>query len=136
MRGAILIIGSLLWDRNEVREKWRQSRLDLSKLAIVAAPIRYARRSASRGDTFTMTFAGGDVKGQAVVVPCRQEVSTVDAMAQEAKALWQVEQPTAQLDDIAANWGCVAAVFRSSDLAGAHRSWTEFFCARAKPIWP
>src|SRR4051812_24850282 len=118
MGGAILIIGSLLWDHNEVREKWRQSRLDVSNLAVVNVPIRYARRSASRGRTFTMTFAGGDARGQAVVAPCLKVSLTAADLVEEAEALWKAEQPTSQPGRIAANWGCIGAIFRSGDKSG------------------
>lgn len=135
MRGAALIIGSLLWDPNEVREEWRQARLDLPRLETVTAPIRYARRSTSRGNTFTMTFAPMGIQGRAVAVPYRQETSAIDGLIEEARVLWHAEQPSRAAGPIGADWGCVAAAFRSSD-DPLRSSWAEFFCEMTKPIWP
>lgn len=50
---GILIIGSLLWD--ERRQAWRNARLDMASIEIVTAPIRYVRRSESRGNIPTLS---------------------------------------------------------------------------------
>ena len=51
---GILIIGSLIWNPELHRERWRSSRLLCKKAIKVAAPIRYGR--ISKNKTFTMVL--------------------------------------------------------------------------------
>ena len=110
MRAGILIIGSLLWD-NSQRDTWRRSRLFVDQKLHVKAPICYGRRSRTRGNTFTMTFATSDVLGRAVLVPCKSAIESVEDIVGEAKALWRAEQPTAAPNSIGASWGSVGILF-------------------------
>jgi len=135
MRCAVLIIGSLLWETHKLRREWRQKRLDLSKLEIVTAPIRYARRSSSRGNTFTMTFDITSADGRAVAVPCREQVCSIDDLAREAQHLWHAEQPSARFGPICADWGCVGVLFRTGDVP-LRSPWNDFFAQKAKAISP
>jgi hypothetical protein len=80
MRAGILIVGSLLWDPKREREAWRRSRLAIDRSVLVRVPIRYGRRSESRGNTFTMTICIGGGLGQAVVVPCRRTLADGTAL--------------------------------------------------------
>jgi hypothetical protein len=131
MRIGILIIGSLLWDRRCEREAWRASHLDIAHAFHVKVPIRYGRRSASRGNTFTMTIHLGGSYGQAVVVPCRIGECDIGALFSEAEALWKAEQPDAPPGKIAASWGCVGLLFRDQPPpADWSASWADGFRAR------
>ena len=57
LNGGVLIIGSLLWDVDKIRERWRDNFLDMKRKLPVAAPIRYGRVSSERKCTFTMVFS-------------------------------------------------------------------------------
>lgn len=109
MRGGILIIGSLIWDNR--REEWRQSRLSIDQRSFVRAPIRYWRRSSSRGGTFTMTFAPDCSMGKAVLVPFREPIVDWNSLVGEANHLWKAERPGALPSEIGSGWGCVGALF-------------------------
>ena len=43
MKGAVLIIGSLLWDKSQTRKDWRNNYLNINDSKSVSAPIRYGR---------------------------------------------------------------------------------------------
>ena len=63
LKGAILIIGSLLWDPDQGNEKgarktWRNKRLKMEDRVHVKVPIRYGRLSGSvHNRHFTMVFS-------------------------------------------------------------------------------
>ena len=88
---GILIVGSLLWDTKEHRQRWRSARLDVAAGARVRAPIRYGRRSSSRGNTFTMVFsneldAATEKLGFGIAVPCKARVCSAQDLIEEAEA--------------------------------------------------
>jgi hypothetical protein len=105
LNGGILIVGSLLWD--ERRERWRRSRLDMHSAELVTAPIRYGRRSETRGNTYTMVFSRGCDTGQAMVIACTHPAFSADDVISEAEHLWAAEQNAAVNRTISAGWGCV-----------------------------
>lgn len=121
----------MLWDNGE-REKWRQERLNIGKKIYVHAPIRYGRRSQSRGDTFTMTFARSDHMGRAVLVLCRAPIGKLDSLVAEAEALWKAEGGST--GNVGASWGCVGVLFRqgihSEDL---REGWAKYFTTNPVP---
>lgn len=47
---GVLIVGSLYWDLKAPRPRWRAERLDCPHQEQVKVPIRYRRRSTSRGE--------------------------------------------------------------------------------------
>lgn len=108
---AILIIGSLIWDKREYRESWRQDRLQVGPGIPVSAPIRYGRVSRERSNTYTMVFSNELLPqrtGWALVMPCRCTVSTADQLVNEAQALWAAEQShRSPPGPLAATWGAV-----------------------------
>lgn len=57
LSGGVLIVGSLLWEESEIRDKWRLQCLDLKQRQFVSLPIRYGRISTTRNCTYTMVFA-------------------------------------------------------------------------------
>ena len=137
MRGGILIVGSLLWDRRRERDEWRQARLRIDDAVHVRVPIRYGRYSGSRGDTFTMTFADDGKLGQGVLVPCRTSVVDAAALLAEATDLWKAEQPSAPTESIGASWGCVGVLFRSQGAPDERfEAWSHYFRRKSSPISP
>lgn len=110
---GILAIGSLYWDNNPNRETWRNSRLNQSEEFHVSAPIRYGRKSETRGNTYTMVFSRSCPPGQAKVVRCQNTVTTVDNLIVEAEYLWAAERSAARPNHrISASWGAVGLLIR------------------------
>lgn len=108
MKIGILMIGSLYWEQG-TRQSWRQSRLIGEEDFIVEAPIRYGRRSTSRGGTFTMVLSGGCPSGHARAVACRATPQSEADIIEEAEQLWTAERSEVRSNGrISANWGCVA----------------------------
>lgn len=108
LTAGVLIIGSLYWDPEPIREKWRKSRLDMATTQVVTAPIRYGRRSQKRGNTHTMVLSRSARTGHARAVGCTHPISTADDLIAEAQFLWDAEVKERTNGCIAANWGCVA----------------------------
>lgn len=111
MKIGVLMIGSLYWCEAREREDWRRTRLNGTSPLHVRAPIRYGRRSSSRGYTYTMVYSAGlerEKFGQAIVLPCRQSATTVDDLLREARHLWAAERKRVRPEGICARWGCVA----------------------------
>jgi hypothetical protein len=103
---GVLIIGSLIWDSE--RAAWRESRLQRDSSLPVTAPIRYGRKSASRGDTYTTVFSRGCPAGQALVVPCVSVVSSAEDLVTEAEHLWAAERKSeTRVHAVSASWGCI-----------------------------
>jgi hypothetical protein len=104
---GVLIIGSLLWDKD--RDKWRAQRLDSGQSDLVSAPIRYGRRSGKRrGHTYTMVFSRHAPVGHARVVRCSHPITSANDLITEALYLWEAEELSENTGRIAAKWGCVA----------------------------
>src|SRR5437899_2952284 len=105
---GILIIGSLLWDKE--RQQWRNERLDCNQSELVSAPIRYGRLSGKRrGHTYTMVFSRSAPAGHARVVRCSHAITSADDLITEALRLWEAEELSENTGRIAnAKWGCVA----------------------------
>ena len=108
MKIGVLIIGSLYWDDEPPRPGWRAERLDCMHQEHVKAPIRYGRRSESRGNSYTMVFSQGlgvDEFGTAIAVQCGSR----DLIA-EAAWLWAAETKFSDgpTDRISSGLGCVA----------------------------
>lgn len=128
LRIGALIIGSLFWDETKVhRKEWRQSRLELEKACTATAPIRYGKRSSTRGNTFTMVFSRSCKPGTAKAVPCKGIVSGLDDLIKEAEELWIAERPAKRRDQkISACWGCVALLVPPNfDSPGILEGWAK-----------
>ena len=117
---GILIIGSLYWDTENYRSRWRNQRINRSAQKKVKAPIRYGRRSQTRGDSYTMVISDGPglemaSYGTAFFVPCRRNTYTIDDIVEEAEFLWSAETNSSTPNGrISANWGCVALALNSA----------------------
>ena len=109
---GVLIIGSLYWDSSDHRKKWRDERHALDAEKYVRAPIRYGRKSGTRGNTCTMVLSMDLVRekqfGRAIVVPYRQPVRNPDGLVEEAERLWAAERNIGSRCCLSAAWGCVA----------------------------
>jgi len=112
MKGAVMIIGSLWWDKHPERVSWRNNHLDLSNRCGVKAAIYYGRRSKKRGETFTMVI-GGDSLGKAIIVPFKNEINKFGDLLLEARAIWHAEGGK-NSTGIGAQWGCIGALFANS----------------------
>ena len=114
MKIGVLIIGSLYWDDKCHRHEWRRDRLCMAEKQYVKAPIRYGRRSSTRGDSYTMIFSSWlcrEQLGQAIVVPCKHDVTTGEALIKEAECLWTAETSKGKTKNRIATkdgWGCIA----------------------------
>jgi hypothetical protein len=105
LNAGILIVGSLRWD--ERRQVWRDARLDMTSAQTVTAPIRYGRRSETRGNTYTMVFSRGCETGHGTLVRCVRPISSIGDLISEAEHLWAAEQNAIVGRQISAGWGCV-----------------------------
>ena len=127
---GVLIIGSLRWDRASHRKKWRRDRLDQSQCKYVRAPIRYGRRSESRGCSYTMvlsTSLGEDEYGRAIVVPCSRQVKNIRNVVDEAAHLWTAETPKGENSEhrVSAGWGCVGLLSKHPLPADWRSGWKK-----------
>jgi len=104
----------LFWDdgQDEMRKTWRAERLLINEAIDVAAPIRYGRKSSSRGDTYTMVLSMKAPNGRAKLVPCAKLVTNNNDLLEEAVRLWQAESQTASNSALSASWGCVGLKMR------------------------
>jgi hypothetical protein len=110
LTAGVLIIGSLFWESERGRAAWRDARLNVVSAQTVSAPIRYGRRSGTRGNSYTMVFSRQCSPGRAKLVPCSHAISTLQDLIAEAECLWKAEEPDAQAHRIASTWGCVAVL--------------------------
>jgi hypothetical protein len=122
LTGAVLIVGSLLWEnehnaldqeKGRLRREWRFSSLDITQLRPLKCPIRYGRQSDSRKKTFTMVFSNScPAKGIGVLVPFRDTTSSTDNYSR----LFEFALGLARAEGIASDtqtrlyndWGAVA----------------------------
>ena len=135
MQIGVLIIGSLYWDDSVPRTAWRCERLDVERKVRVRVPIRYGRRSTTRGCTYTMVISSGLDKenfGTAIAVPC-----TSEDLFTEAEHLWAAERDAADGPDgtIARGWGRVGLLERPSGPLDRKKRerWTD--CVHGKPCY-
>lgn len=137
LRCGVLIVGSLLWSRDERggRAAWRDSRLDLAAAMQVAVPLRYGRRSGTWGNTFTMILDPAAPNGRALLAPCKAGVCSIADYLEEVHCLWAAEDnkpPTARFHK---DWGCVAALFgQKAAAAGLSEQWKRYFQAAKPPL--
>jgi hypothetical protein len=127
LTAGVVIIGSLLWDPDPIREAWRGSRLITNSPQAITVPIRYGRLSSSRGNSYTMVFSRSADMGKANLVVCSHLISSVSDLVTEAQHLWNAEQPRAVGGRIASGWGCVALLSNPERTIPEHilKGWAE-----------
>jgi hypothetical protein len=110
---GILAIGSLYWEDNPNRQAWRNSRLDRTAEFEVNVPIRYGRKSETRGDTYTMVYSRSCQFGRAKAIRCTNLVTCIDDLITEAEQLWAAERSAHESNQrISASWGAVGLLTR------------------------
>jgi hypothetical protein len=134
MKCGVLIIGSLRWDENPKRRNWRES-LDLGAQKFANAPIFYGRISAGRGSTYTMTFHVEEPRGTAVLLPCKENISSFKDLQKAAINLWKAEALREVGNSIASTWGSVGVLFRDEQKYDRLLAeWQEFYKTAGKPF--
>lgn len=131
---GILVVGSLDWESHDygvvsdiqlspTRMSWRAARLTDGADAIyrVRVPIRYGRKSRSRGDTYTMVISPerSAAPGIGKVIRCRMDVTSPADLEAEAKALWAAESNQKTTERISTAWGAVVVLVPPDFLNGA-----------------
>lgn len=102
MKGAILIVGSLLWDPDQddklgFRKAWRDKRLIIKDKIHVKVPIRYGRMSGkAKKKNFTMVFSKEceteNLFGTAYLVPLKNwNIRTFKGIENQARFLSEAE---------------------------------------------
>lgn len=137
-RGAVLSVGSLLWDDgNENRRKvWRRERLVSEGRLPVTTPIRYGRRASSRGGTYGICFDPAIGEGQGSLIPLRFPIRDFGDLVTEAEALWCAEDHTTDAGGIAAAWGTVGVLFSGGCWGELAPAWADYFRRYGKLIPP
>ncbi len=98
LKGAILVIGSLLWDEAEHRKNWRKSRLIMNEKIHVKVPIRYGRYSGTTENKhYTMVFSNdcevNSRLGVSFVIPIKnKEIKTLQGILNQGRALSKAEE--------------------------------------------
>lgn len=118
LSGGILIIGSLLWDTDDIRTNWRESFLKVSEQISVPAPIRYGRISGGkRKKTFTMVLSSEcnepNLIGRANFVPFINNPVSLNKLIIQVEELIKAERNlNASLsDNFNWEWGTVTIAF-------------------------
>ena len=102
LKGAVLIIGSLLWATNQgykigLRKNWRNKRLLMRNKIHVKVPIRYGRLSGEKNEkNYTMVFSkeceSKNKFGTAYVIPFkRNEIRSLKGIENQARFLSEAE---------------------------------------------
>lgn len=111
-KGGVLIIGSLLWDLSELRQKWRNEDLNLSDKIQIELPIRYGRVSKSRNCTYSMIYSS-DCKtknklGKGYFVPFKNKSASIKEMLNLSKRVIDSEHnKNKNLNRFNWGWGCL-----------------------------
>lgn len=109
LKGGVLIIGSLLWDNDEIRVNWRNKHVSLENKIQVSVPIRYGRISSQkRFGTYTMVFSMECMEecklGKGYFVPFLSNPSDFPALKAEGLSLIGAEQDKSELTDGYFHW--------------------------------
>lgn len=141
MKGAVIVIGSLLWEneensldkeQGELRTEWREN-LALEKKISIRLPIRYGRKSSSRQCTYTMLFSNSVTDlGKAFLIPFKKEISSFDELKEQAFELSKAEGISTKKypKRLISKWGAVAIHFnknRSEFLTDFQMNWHKEF---------
>lgn len=106
LNGGVLVIGSLSWDNDAIRQQWRKSSLALSNGILAPAPIRYGRYSKERG-VFTMVFSTdckNEKMGQGVFLPFINNPVNANQLHTHSLELIRSERKGKELDKNRYSW--------------------------------
>lgn len=115
LKGGVLIIGSLIWDKSDIRTKWRKLYLNEEAQINTPVKIRYGRRSTSRENTYSMIFSNhpNTEFGQGLILPFKEEIKNFRQIEEQSFALAKAEgiwKETAK-PKIYAGWGTVGILY-------------------------
>jgi hypothetical protein len=110
-KGGVIIIGSLLWEDTDIRQKWKTMNLEsIDNKRFVSVPIRYGRQSSTRSDTYTMIYSNHNStqQGQAYILGFKNEIKNARILDSQAFALAAAEGFwTDKVPSINKTWGTV-----------------------------
>lgn len=111
-KGGVIAIGSLLWDKSDIRSKWREDELDLSNRVLINLPIRYGRISKSRNCTFSMVFSkeckSPEKIGKGYFIPFKNQEIGIPEILNQAKKIITAEYNTEKkFNKFNWGWGCL-----------------------------
>lgn len=134
LKGGAIIIGSLLWDSNQQRKRWRESHLKVDSRARVFLPIRYGRRSGSRENTYTMVFSNICYKyglGTGWVLRFKSEINSFDDLKREAYEMGKAEGISNYL---CCNWGAMSLILNPNkdNCISIRDDWTKLMRDKLK----
>ena len=93
-KGGVLIVGSLLWDKSDIRTNWRNNNLNEKEKISLNLPIRYGRISKSRNCTYSMVYSSEckskDKIGAGYFVPFNN-VMSLEQIIDQSKILINAE---------------------------------------------
>jgi hypothetical protein len=124
MNGAVLLIGSLLWENEEnsldktmgkIRVDWRKE-LDVENKIQVNVPIRYGRVSSTKMNTYTMVFSNSVYNfGTAYIVPFKNVSNNFTDIKNQALRLSIAEGISTQKypNRLISTWGAVGITFNN-----------------------
>lgn len=109
LKGGVLIIGSLLWDKAEIRENWRNNYLIIENKLEVNIPIRYGRLSSKRISTYTMVFSSECTNkkkfGNGKFIPFKNNPINFNDLNSQCFELIKAEHKKEELNFNRYNWG-------------------------------
>lgn len=139
MKGAVIVIGSLLWENKEnalnkkqglIRAEWRKC-LDLDNKISFKVPIRYGRKSSSKRCTYTMVFSNSvKTLGKAYLIPFKESSKDFTNLREQALQLSIAEGISTDRypKRLKASWGAVAITFnRNQDFSELKKQWHNEF---------
>lgn len=136
-KGGTIIIGSLLWDKSSIREKWRSLCLnEISTKTPVKMKIRYGRKSQSRQDTYSMIFSNHPKTefGQAYVLGFKEVIKNARILESQAFALASAEGIWGKEPSLNKSWGTVGLLINPNidkkDKVGAdiiRKRWADIY---------
>lgn len=122
LKGGVLIIGSLLWDKTKIREDWRNDNLNITKIIDVKIPIRYGRLSSKRSSIYTMVFSSeyctANYLGTGKFIPFKENLVAFKELNIQCTELIKAEHNKDTLDFTRFNWswGTLAIMFNPKSL--------------------
>ncbi len=108
--GGTIIIGSLLWDKEPKRIKWRTLCLkDIATKTPVNVKIRYGRQSRTRSNTYSMIFSNHPTTpfGQGTILGFRETIKSFRGLEKQAFALASAEGLWGDNPSLNKSWGTV-----------------------------
>ena len=134
--GGAIIIGSLLWDNEPKRVKWRKLHLEsIENLIPLKARIRYGRESSTRKDTYTMILSNHPKTevGNAFILRFKEIIKNARNLERQAFAmasaegLWKKTEPS-----LNKNWGTVGLLINpkleeTRNLEIIKERWTKIY---------